>query len=523
MSKSHVVIAGTGRAGTTFLVQLLTELGLDTGFSKEDYPSKIDPESHGGLEFDLGTADYQPLPRILKSPYFYKVADKVLNEKRIEIEHVLIPVRNLEHAAKSRIRVQSKSDRVNEKIEGGGVPGGLVGTNKPELQEIILGRQLSLLLMAVSKSFTPHSILAFPTMILDPEYLFKSIKFLIPGTTFESFNEKFQEIVNVDYLHDFSNDNSHVNSDQEMNSFLNKISHDQYLFGVDDYMSSAWIGHAPFMKFIIRELKPKIFVELGVHNGFSYFVGCQAIKECGLSAKAFAIDHWEGDSQAGFFDDSVFQGVLQVNSKYSGFSTLLKSSFSNALKSFENESIDLLHIDGYHSYGSVKEDFETWLPKVSENGVILLHDIHVRRNTFGVYEFWKEVKENYRTMEFVGSHGLGVVFLGKIPEGRISKLFEISKSGNQAQIHGTFGSISDDVIQTFRSRTSAIAERDSAIAERDSAIAERDSAIAERDSAIAERDSAIAERDSAIAERESVLNSKIWRLSKPYRIFRSKF
>ena len=272
-----------------------------------------------------------------------------------------------------------------------------------------------------------------------------------------------------------------------MDQFLNQISHDQYLFRVDDYLPSAWIGHAPFMKFIIRELEPKIFVELGVHNGFSFFVGCQAIKECGLSAKAFAIDHWEGDSQAGFFDDSVYQGVLEINSKYSEFSTLLKSNFSDAINNFNNETIDLLHIDGFHSYESVKEDFYTWLPKMSANGVILLHDIHVRRNTFGVYKFWQEIKERFKTIEFVGSHGLGVVFLGEVPDGKLHELFQISENGKQAQIHGTFGSISDDVIQAFRMR-----------------------------------DSAIAERDSAIAERDKVLNSTIWKTFKLYRWLRSK-
>jgi hypothetical protein len=31
--RHHAVITGTGRAGTTFLVDLLTHLGLDTGYS----------------------------------------------------------------------------------------------------------------------------------------------------------------------------------------------------------------------------------------------------------------------------------------------------------------------------------------------------------------------------------------------------------------------------------------------------------------------------------------------------------
>jgi hypothetical protein len=283
-----------------------------------------------------------------------------------------------------------------------------------------------------------------------------------------------------------------------MNDLLNRISHDSYLSKIEDYFPSAWIGHAPFLKFLIREIKPKTFVELGVHNGFSYFVGCQAIRECGLSTTAYAIDHWEGDPQAGFFDNSVYEEVVRVNSKYSNFSNLIKSSFSEALDSFENSSIDLLHIDGFHSYESVKQDFETWLPKLSKNGVILLHDIHVRRNSFGVFKYWKEVKEKFKTMEFVGSHGLGIVFLGEVPDGEILALFQISENGDQAQIHGTFGSISDDVIQSYRRRVF-------------------DSAVAERDNAIAERDNAIAERDNAIAEHDAIKSSTIWKLSTPYR------
>ena len=72
-----------------------------------------------------------------------------------------------------------------------------------------------------------------------------------------------------------------------------------------------------------------------------------------------------------------------------------------------------------------------------------------------------------------------------------------------------------------------IAERDAAMAERERAVAEahaeRDGAVAERDSAVAERDSAVAERDSAVAERDSILNSTIWRISKPYRKLKNLF
>ena len=48
--ENKVVIGGTGRAGTTFLMKVLTYLGLNTGFSVEELDNHIDPETLGGLE-----------------------------------------------------------------------------------------------------------------------------------------------------------------------------------------------------------------------------------------------------------------------------------------------------------------------------------------------------------------------------------------------------------------------------------------------------------------------------------------
>ena len=286
-----------------------------------------------------------------------------------------------------------------------------------------------------------------------------------------------------------------------MDELLNQITNDSYFYNVKHYKQSAWLGHAPFMKFVVRELKPKTFVELGTHNGFSYFVTCQSIVETGLDCKAFAVDHWIGDAQAGFFNQTVYDQVVETNEEYKHFSTLLKMSFSNATEVISDSSVDLLHIDGYHSYESVSEDFFSWLPKMTANGVILLHDIHVRRNTFGVYKLWAEIKKKYQTMEFVGSHGLGVVFLGEIPRGLFSELFEISNSGNLAQIQGTFGSISDSVMQSL--------------------LLQKSASLIER--LEHERDGAILERDGAILERELIIQSKIWKASKFLRVIKIRF
>ena len=80
---------------------------------------------------------------------------------------------------------------------------------------------------------------------------------------------------------------------------------------------------------------------------------------------------------------------------YAGFSSLLRSTFDDALGSFDDGTIDLLHIDGYHTYEAVSHDFEAWLPKVSRQGIVLFHDIVERRRDFGVWRLWHEVRAKY--------------------------------------------------------------------------------------------------------------------------------
>ena len=92
---------------------------------------------------------------------------------------------------------------------------------------------------------------------------------------------------------------------------------------------------------------------------------------------------------------------------------LIRKTFDEAVLGFKDDSIDILHIDGLHTYEAVKHDFETWLPKVNQNGIVLFHDIKVGEDDFGVYKLWEELKKKYATIEFFQSFGLGVLFLNK--------------------------------------------------------------------------------------------------------------
>jgi hypothetical protein len=170
-----------------------------------------------------------------------------------------------------------------------------------------------------------------------------------------------------------------------------------------------WSGHLPFARDLVLAVKPSILVELGTHLGESYFGFCQAIAENGIPCLAYAVDTWKGEAHAGFYDETVFEEVHPYNeSNYRNFSYLLRSLFDDALRNFADDSIDILHIDGLHTFEAVSHDFYAWLPKVKPGGIILLHDVAVRHQDFGVWRLWDTLKTQGKTFEFRHGWGLGV-------------------------------------------------------------------------------------------------------------------
>jgi glycosyltransferase involved in cell wall biosynthesis len=174
---------------------------------------------------------------------------------------------------------------------------------------------------------------------------------------------------------------------------------------------SAWTGHMPFGYWLMGEIRPKVFVELGTHNGNSYFSFCQAVRDESLTSRCYAVDTWKGDKQAGSYGKKVYDLVNRHNeSQYKKFSTLYRMTFDQALGRFQDQSVDLLHIDGLHTYEAVRHDFQSWLPKLVPGAIVLFHDIEVYGGDFGVWKFWEELKKKYpRWLELSHSAGLGVL------------------------------------------------------------------------------------------------------------------
>jgi len=102
-----LIIAGTGRAGTSFLVRYLTELGLDTTLARNGDRASWDEDANAGLENQLVCGDN--LPYVVKSPWIGEYVDQILREKQFKIDAFIVPVRDLVEAATSRVVLEQRA------------------------------------------------------------------------------------------------------------------------------------------------------------------------------------------------------------------------------------------------------------------------------------------------------------------------------------------------------------------------------------------------------------------------------
>lgn len=250
-------------------------------------------------------------------------------------------------------------------------------------------------------------------------------------------------------------------SESTLGEIIHKLQIGSDVFSEPEWLRpfEHWVGHIPFAFWIIAALRPRIFVELGTHRGNSYLAFCQAINALHCESRAYAVDTWQGDEHMAA-EQGIFEELSGYhNRKYGSFSSLLRSTFDEARSQFSDGSIDLLHIDGTHTYEAAMNDFRTWESALSDGAVVLMHDVNVRRDRFGVWKVWEELSRGHAHFEFFHSYGLGVLGIGKNFPEPIEALFRAASNPLEAsQVRSFFSSIGQSSICTLllqmeRSRT----------------------------------------------------------------------
>lgn len=275
---------------------------------------------------------------------------------------------------------------------------------------------------------------------------------------------------------------------------------------------SSWVQHLPFGMTLIDLLRPAIFVELGTHYGVSYCGFCQAVQELSTGTACYAVDGWEGDAHTGAYEEQVYEELRQHHdARYGDFSRLLKMNFDDALPYFAEGSIDLLHIDGYHTYEAVRHDFETWLPKLSTRAVVLIHDINERDREFGVWRYWDELRARYPTFALLHEHGLGVVAVGAQAGEALAPLLEATPE-EQAHLREFFFRLGSRISlqmqeETFVSRLQHVRNLQELVKKREAELDSTKTYIASLTAALEQKQQEIGGLQQQIGAMQAQLNA----------------
>ena len=182
--RHHLLIGGTGRAGTTFLVKYLAACGLETHLAKHP-DALVDENANAGLEDSpFGDVDQA---YVLKSPWMYEYVDRLLADRNISLDGVIIPMRGLVEAATSRVLNELRARYANEALPDdltlweswGTTAGGVTYSLNPIDQARLLALGFHELMNALVRHDIPVVLLDFPRFIDDADYLHRKLQPLL--------------------------------------------------------------------------------------------------------------------------------------------------------------------------------------------------------------------------------------------------------------------------------------------------------------------------------------------------------
>jgi cephalosporin hydroxylase len=170
---------------------------------------------------------------------------------------------------------------------------------------------------------------------------------------------------------------------------------------------------------VVGSLRPATALEIGTHSGGSLFLLCRLAAS---EATIVSLDLPGGRFGGGY---AAVKGPLYK--RFAGKRQSLhlvredshKPETLDRLKTILGTApLDYLFIDGDHSYGGVKQDFEMYSPLVRKRGLVVLDDIAGTGVGWGcgVPKFWKEIKGCYTHREIIADpkqegHGAGLLWM----------------------------------------------------------------------------------------------------------------
>jgi hypothetical protein len=204
--QKHLLIAGTGRTGTSLLVRILDACGFETEISRRHGAVFWDENANAGIESIPIVGDDHPY--VVKSPWSYQFIRELLARPDIKLDGVLLPVRDLAEAAASRVILELRSHYEHNHGYASQVEdtwrdwattvGGVTYSLEPLDQARILAHSLHRIIESLLDQEIPIHFLKFPRFAEDIEYLYHRLMPVFPNKpSLAEFSERVAPIVDI--------------------------------------------------------------------------------------------------------------------------------------------------------------------------------------------------------------------------------------------------------------------------------------------------------------------------------------
>jgi predicted O-methyltransferase YrrM len=115
-----------------------------------------------------------------------------------------------------------------------------------------------------------------------------------------------------------------------------------------------------------------VLLEVGSYLGASASFLAAAISEIGGGGNVHCVDTWQNQAMTEGLRDTWAE--FQTNTRpYASLIVPHRGCSVDVSKTFEEE-IDMLFLDGDHSYEGCRADVESWLPHLKPGGILVIHD-----------------------------------------------------------------------------------------------------------------------------------------------------
>lgn len=142
----------------------------------------------------------------------------------------------------------------------------------------------------------------------------------------------------------------------------------------------GWFSYDYIYKHVVDTAENgELFVEIGSFKGRSSAYMAVEIINSSKNIRFDCVDTWQGSTehQAGaeceikeVVEGTLYDSFINNMKPVEGHYNPVRMTSLEAAKTYEDDSIDFIMIDGEHSYEAVKADIQAWLPKMKNGGVM---------------------------------------------------------------------------------------------------------------------------------------------------------